>query len=134
MDGNDIVMTTVCGLALLVFIALVVWQSIIYHRLYVDNQEDVEHDGRTLRRASNSKDGSHAILLRNLEEASDSGENFEETPRDDETATVGRFGSSLVHVRQTLEGFHFKLVALEELPTCQFRTQVQCQQVVKLPK
>ncbi|KAJ4396717.1 hypothetical protein N0V93_000938 [Gnomoniopsis smithogilvyi] len=78
MDGNDIVMTYVCGLVLVSLIALVVWQSIIYRRLYVDDyQADIER-GRSLRRSSQSKFDSHPTLLQSWEQHADDIEDYED--------------------------------------------------------
>lgn len=68
-DSNFLdVVTALCGLVLVLLIALMVWQSLAYRRLYL-NDEHVDFDrGHSFPRSFTPRVGSCAVLLHDWED------------------------------------------------------------------
>lgn len=60
--------TVFCGFVLIMLIAIMIWQSLVYRRLYLnDDQVDFER-GHSFPHSLTPRVGSRAILLRNWED------------------------------------------------------------------
>lgn len=75
--------TAFCGLVLVLLIALIVWQSLAYRQLYLnDEQVDFER-GHSFPRSLTPRVGSRAILLRDWEDPWDDEEEEDEDDIED---------------------------------------------------
>lgn len=80
-DNNSFLdlMTALCGFVLAMLIALMIWQSLVYRRLYLNyGQVDFER-GHSFPYSLTSRVGSRAILLRAWEDPWDDEEEVEDT-------------------------------------------------------